>query len=387
MFEYTIDASADEPIMLILKQIGHTCDAQGNITEYGVAGSDFCRELLLLDAMGKKRIQVWINSIGGSVIDGYSILGAMLKAKTPVDTYNIGVAASTAGWLFEAGRNRDMSDYATWMGHNPHSTQGDHPEILDKFRTSITHIIAARTGKDDDLVADMLEKETYMTASECLMEGFCDTITVTSRQHVKSMKNAATITDKYHTAAQIVNQFLPDKNTEIMDVNKMDISITNKLGLDADATPATVARAIADIKNKLASETDRANGAEDALKISNKTKSEIQRRYDEVLRENDELKCRAEEEATATRLKAAKDLVNSFVAMGKIENKAEFIQPWVNLAKGSAEELETVKNMLTALPVNKEAKKIDVVNTLNGNGGSKNLSMKMHELARKHSQK
>jgi len=128
-FEYCIDPLADEPIMLILKHIGNAYDDQGNITEYGVQGADFCRELLLLDNAGKRNIQIWINSVGGSVIDGYSILGAMLKTNATVDTYNIGVAASTAGWLFEAGQNRDMSDYATWMGHNPHSTDGDDPEI------------------------------------------------------------------------------------------------------------------------------------------------------------------------------------------------------------------------------------------------------------------
>jgi len=126
-FEYCIDPLAEEPIMLILKHIGNVYDAQGNITEYGVQGADFCSELLLLDNAGKRKIQIWINSIGGSVMDGYSILGAMLKTNATVDTYNIGVAASTAGWLFEAGTKRDMSDYATWMGHNPHSADGDDP--------------------------------------------------------------------------------------------------------------------------------------------------------------------------------------------------------------------------------------------------------------------
>src|ERR1700761_7304409 len=121
-FQYVIDPAADEPIMLILQQIGNTCNEAGDIIEWGVQGADFCKELLMLDMMGKTRIQIWINSIGGSVIDGYSILGAMLKANTRVDTYNIGVAASTAGWLFEAGKTRDMCDYATWMGHGPHAT-------------------------------------------------------------------------------------------------------------------------------------------------------------------------------------------------------------------------------------------------------------------------
>ena len=44
----------------------------------GVDGAQFQRELLYLDSLGKKRIQVWINSIGGSVMEGYNIELAIL---------------------------------------------------------------------------------------------------------------------------------------------------------------------------------------------------------------------------------------------------------------------------------------------------------------------
>ncbi len=90
-FIYTIDVESDEPIMLINKHIGND-DQLGQ----GIDGSIFQAELLRLDTMGKKRIQVWISSEGGIVMDGYKIYNAILKSKTKVDTYNVGICASIA---------------------------------------------------------------------------------------------------------------------------------------------------------------------------------------------------------------------------------------------------------------------------------------------------
>ena len=61
---YCIDPSADEPILLINKHIGS--DEKDGI---GIDGATFQQELLFLDSLGKKRIQVWINSMGGTVMD------------------------------------------------------------------------------------------------------------------------------------------------------------------------------------------------------------------------------------------------------------------------------------------------------------------------------
>ena len=66
---YCVDLSADEPIMLINKHIGFD-EKDGP----GIDGSLFQEELLRIDAMGKKRIQIWINSPGGKVMDGYNIV-------------------------------------------------------------------------------------------------------------------------------------------------------------------------------------------------------------------------------------------------------------------------------------------------------------------------
>ena len=64
-FIYTQNSDSDEPILLIDGHIGFD-EEDGQ----GVDGGQVLRELLYLDTLNKKRIQVWINSPGGVVMDG-----------------------------------------------------------------------------------------------------------------------------------------------------------------------------------------------------------------------------------------------------------------------------------------------------------------------------
>ena len=71
--------------MLIDKHIGFD-EKDGQ----GIDGSLFLNELLLLDTLGKKRIQVWICSEGGVVMDGYKIYNGILKTKKEPTILDIG---------------------------------------------------------------------------------------------------------------------------------------------------------------------------------------------------------------------------------------------------------------------------------------------------------
>ena len=55
--KYTIDIAAEEPIMMLDKHIGYDSD-KGE----GIDGAEFAKELLYLDSLQKKRIQVRINT-------------------------------------------------------------------------------------------------------------------------------------------------------------------------------------------------------------------------------------------------------------------------------------------------------------------------------------
>jgi len=385
-FNYTIDPTSEEPIMLILKQIGDTTDEYGNVIEYGINGHDFCRELMTLDTMGKKRIQIWLNSVGGSVIDGYSILSGILNSKTKVDTYNIGVAASTAGWIWQAGRKRIMNDYAFFMGHNP-SNGGGESDVLTKFRNGIIKIISERTWKDPQWVSDMLDKETYMDAEECLADNFCDEVTPTGTQNVRRMKTAETVTDKYKEALQIVNQFIPTKikPTTMAEVTKFP-NVINALSLHAEASEPMVVEAIEGMKNKIVIVENRAITAENELKAANSAKEALQKKYDDLCKDLAQIKSEMEEAEAEDRLQKATDMVTNFANIGKIKNDKPTLDKWINRAKDSVEDFEEIKSMLEDLPVNKEASKIEVTNIIGG-GAPKNLAQRLSELAKKNGQK
>lgn len=323
LFKYTLDYLADEPIMLIDKHIG--------IDEMGVAGiigDEFANELLALDSMGKKRIQVWINSVGGSVIDGMSIYNAILRTKTKVDTYNVGVAASTAGWLFLAGRKRYMNDYAIFMMHKPTGSGSG----LEAFENSITTMIANRCHKSYDEISDMMEKETWLDAAQCMEYGMCDEISDSGGMNKRRL-TAMAVSDAWAYSNKILNRSL-NKNTMI--------KVTNKLGLVADANEDSIVDAITGIENK-------ANEYKNNMELAEKENEALKARIQEL--ENEKAMQAAavvEEKAEAFATQAAAD--------GKIENTAEAITALKNQL---VKDFDGTKAIIEAIPMNKAAVKIE----------------------------
>lgn len=319
-FNYTIDYLADEPIMLIDKHIG--IDKSG----VGVLGDQFTNELLALDGMGKKRIQIWINSIGGSVIDGMNIYNAILRTKTKVDTYNVGVAASTAGWIFLAGRKRYMNDYAILMMHKPYGGEDD--KGLQAFENSITTMIANRCGKTYNEISDMMTAETWLDAAQCMEYGMCDEITNSGSLN-KRKATFSTLQDAWAYSNKILNRSL--------NKNKM-IKVTNKLNLVEDASEDSILQAIAGIENQA---NEYKNNMELAIQENEALKARIQ-----------ELENEKAAQETAAKEANATALVDEAVTAGKIENKAELIATWKNQAVAN---YEATKALLDSIVVNKTA--------------------------------
>jgi ATP-dependent protease ClpP protease subunit len=383
IFNYVIDANAEEPIMLILTHIGYD-EQMGQ----GVDGSEFLKELLTLDSMGKSRIQVWINSVGGSVIDGWSILGGMLKTKAKVDTYNIGVAASTAGWLFQAGRERTMSDYALWMGHNPSGGGG---EVLDRMRNSIITTISQRTGMTTEDVGAMLDKETYMDAQECLATNFCDKVQATNSINVKRVSQAASITDKWKEAVTIVNSLLPkdfnkQTKTNTMESTKLSASITNRLGLVETASDVMVAEAIEGLKNTISVTQTNLVVAENKAKMSADELAAMREKCDNMQKEIDSYKSMMEQAEEENRMMEATNMVKGFAELGKINNDEATIKFYVNTATvgknkdEKAVSFKATETLLTNMVVNKKADTIKTTVVNNTPVGAHGMALAMAQI-------
>jgi ATP-dependent protease ClpP protease subunit len=332
---YTIDCNSDEPIMLLNKHIGYDEDYG-----QGIMGDLFQKELLYLDTLGKKRIQIHINSVGGSVMDGMNIYSAILKSTTPVDCYNVGIAASTAGWLFAAGRKRYMADYAKVMMHNPYNSNSEVDKALKEFQDSICTMLSERSQMDKANVLDLMNKETWLNADECMAVGLCDVVEASSDLNKKRMNAALNMMEMYAISNSIINHTPKIKKQNMTNVAKA-------LGLDETANEADIVSAIASLKeakNQVV-EVVKTDAAElNAIKETlNSLKLEAQNTKNAIAKDN------------------AIRLVNEYKnRLG--EAKPEVVNAWVE--KATADYAGT-ENLLKELPLNIKSVSVEpVLNTL-----------------------
>lgn len=353
---YCIDEFSDEPIMLINSHIG--MDSEDG---QGVDGAQFQRELLYLDTLGKKRIQVWINSIGGIVMDGYNIASAILKTKTPVDTYNVGMSASIAGVIFMCGRNRIAMDYSILMMHSPNG--GTNDEVLNIMQNSLATVLSAKCSLTSDEISGLMNAETFLDSSQMLEKGFATEIETTDSKNKKRMQQA---TDKAFEVSQIANKLIITKTKKRM------LKVTNKLGLTDDANEESVLNAIKEIENKATTEKEALQAQIDEAKNS---LTELQEKYNALEVDNQT----AKEEAQNL---ACTNMVTDFAKVGRIKNETETIAKWVNLAKA---DFEGTKSLIEDLPLNAVANKIEVTTDENevAKSGEDMMAIALKELQNK----
>ena len=134
-----------------------------------------------------KDVTVYINSPGGDVMAGAEIYTALREhsqsGRGHVTVKISGIAASAASVVAMAGDTILMSPVAYMMIHNPWSiAQGDArtmrqtADVLDTVAEGLIAAYQLRTGKSRDEITAMLDAETYMSAQECVDEGFADGI-------------------------------------------------------------------------------------------------------------------------------------------------------------------------------------------------------------------
>ena len=331
-YKYIVDAMAEEPIMLLNREIGQ---------EDGmVSGADFQEQLMYLDSLGKKRIQVWINSVGGSVVDGYNIYNAILKSSTPVDTYNVGICASMAGAIFMAGRKRVMSDYAKLMMH---PVQGSDTKAYQSFMDSISEMISAKSNLSAEEVSSMMQSTTWLSAEDCMAKNLCTSIEKTTDSNKKYLPNETTLLLEYSN--KLIDDLFNKTNKK---TNKKMIEVTNKLNLNADASEQSILDAINSLENaKNQAVTEKETLQNELAELQTK-QAEIENKLSVMETEKELLN---EQIATNN----ATEMVNSF--KNKLGDKTEVIEKWVAQAKNN---FETTKELLESLPLNVVANKIEV---------------------------
>jgi ATP-dependent protease ClpP protease subunit len=304
-FKYIKNISEDEATILLYSQIGDSVDANGNYVS-GISGSAFAYEMQYLQDKCSK-IKVRINSIGGSVLDGYSIVSAILNSKVPCDTYIDGLAASISGVIAMAGKKCYMADFGTLMLHNP--SGGNDTAVLDLVKDTLVTIFEQRTKLTSEEISVMMDKETWLGANEALSMGLVDEV-ITSVKKYKVSKS-----ESLSNMAIIYNKIINKPNME---------KIQNVLKLSNEATEETIVSAIEekDIKNaELQAEVDRLKAIVDANEAKENEAKELAAK---------ELETKAIElvENAIKAKKIAEDEKDSTIEMAK--NNFEFVSNMIS---------------------------------------------------------
>jgi ATP-dependent Clp protease protease subunit len=130
-----------------------------------------------------KPIILMINSPGGYVTDGMSIVDTIRNCQCPVHTCVYGLAASMASVILVVGNKRFAAPHAEIMIHQPlGDSEGQQTEIeiaahdMRNTREALTQIYAEETGLDYKDIDQLIERDYTMTAERAKQLGLIDDI-------------------------------------------------------------------------------------------------------------------------------------------------------------------------------------------------------------------
>lgn len=195
-----------------------------------------------LNKYAGKDISLWIDSYGGSVFAGASIYNSLKSHKGKV-TVKVNKAMSAASVIAMAADELLMSPVGVMMIHNPWvGVSGDMhtlrktADVLDVVKDTIMNAYTLKTGKTKDEISEMMDVETYMSATVAQKEGFADGVLFTDE--------SSDINNMVYNRAQIMNSAR----------NSIDKFLELRKKFETEDTGSEKAKAIEIQKAKLALE-------------------------------------------------------------------------------------------------------------------------------------
>lgn len=148
----------------------------------GSFGVDANELVMAINEITSDKINVRINSPGGSLFDSIAIYNALIKHPAFVTTYVDALAASAASLVAMAGDEVVMMPGSQMMIHDAlgmeYGNEADLREMADflgRQSENIANIYKARAGEDTDWRAAMLA-ETWLFAEEAVSIGLADRV-------------------------------------------------------------------------------------------------------------------------------------------------------------------------------------------------------------------
>lgn len=148
-----------------------------------------------LEALGNvKKINVMINSPGGSVGDGLTIASLLQRHTAYVTAYVDGMACSIASVIACAADKLVMGRSSLLMVHNALTfTYGNAKDLrkqaddLDAVTASLRQMYLMKAGDKltEKKIKELMDNESWLSAKECIELGLCDEILETNKMVAK----------------------------------------------------------------------------------------------------------------------------------------------------------------------------------------------------------
>lgn len=212
--------TSDEHVLVISGAIG-----EGGYFYEGTSATDVRKALENVEA---KTIRIKLNSPGGNAFDGLEIYNYLKDLDAHVIVEVTALAASAASIIAMGADEVIMRTGSVMMIHNASTiTYGNKDEMLKvheylaKIDTSIIDVYKEKTGLSTDEIKEMLNNETWFTASEAVEKGFADSI----EEKPKEKKQSESKLDYENEFKEIRNQIselqnYKNNNQEVINVPK-----------------------------------------------------------------------------------------------------------------------------------------------------------------------
>ena len=143
-----------------------------------------------------KNINIYVNSFGGSVFEAMSIRNQLKRHSATVTGIVDGFAASAASFILTACDTVKMYSNTTQMLHNMWNVAVGNSKQLRKAADDMDVMMAgnrqaylekAGDKLTEEKLVEILDNETWLTASQCLELGLCDEV-ITEEKNLDTAK-------------------------------------------------------------------------------------------------------------------------------------------------------------------------------------------------------
>ena len=155
-------------------------------------------QLMFLDNLNNNDITMHVDSPGGSVKSGLSMVDVMRYIKSDVATINTGMAASMGSILLSSGTKgkRSSLNFSKVMIHQVQDNRISQMES-EKYNYILFKMLAENSGKSFDEVLESARRDKWLNSQEALEFGFIDEIILSDK--TSSITSLMEGFDEYYT--------------------------------------------------------------------------------------------------------------------------------------------------------------------------------------------